>query len=51
MQVQVLELTYDNKNIKQIENQLNNYLSHHEVTDVQIVRAEDQILAFCFAEE
>jgi hypothetical protein len=51
MEVQVLEYDYDAANVDDIEAQLNNYLAHHDVQDVQVTRSGSQLLVFCFSQE
>jgi hypothetical protein len=51
MQVQILEFKYDTANPDEVETDLNNFLEHHEIIDVQVTRWEDQLLVFAFLEE
>ncbi len=51
MHVQVLEFEYNATDAKSIETRLNNYFSHHEVTNVEVVDTGGRILVFCFSAE
>ena len=51
MQVQILEFDYDTSNVGDIEAQINNYLTHHDVTDVQVVQEDSHLLVFFFSNE
>lgn len=48
MEVQIQEFSYEATNVSELENQINNYLRHHDVADVQVQRWEDQLLVFFF---
>ncbi|WP_251342727.1 hypothetical protein [Haloplanus halophilus] len=50
MQVQVLEFQYESTSIEEMESQINAYLDHHEVSDVQFSRWEDTMVAFFVTE-
>lgn len=51
MNVRVLSLSYQGVNPTEIESELNSTLDYYDVQDVQIVRWEDELLAFLFYEE
>jgi hypothetical protein len=51
MQVQVLEFQYESTSIEEMESQINTYLDHHDVTDVQFSRWEDTMVAFFVTED
>jgi hypothetical protein len=51
MEVQVLEYDYDTANVDDIEAQLNNYLTHHDIKDVQVTQSGSRLLVFCFSQE
>jgi hypothetical protein len=51
MEVQVLEYDYGTANVDEIETQLNNYLTHHDIQDVQVTQSGSRLLVFCFYQE
>ena len=51
MEVQVLEFTYEGTNASDIEEQINNYLRHHDVQEIKVTQWEEQLLVFFFSEE
>lgn len=51
MEVQVIEFTYEGTNVNDIETQINNYLSHHDVEEVKITKWEDELLVFFFTDD
>jgi hypothetical protein len=51
MQVQVLEFQYESTSIEEMESQMNAYLDHHDVTDIQFSRWEDTMVAFFITED
>lgn len=51
MEVQILEFTYDRTSPSDVEEQINNYIKHHEVEEVKITQWEDQLLVFVFSKD
>jgi hypothetical protein len=51
MQVQILEFQYESTSIEEMESQMNAYLDHHDVTDIQFSRWEDTMVAFFITED
>jgi len=49
MEVQILEFTYDSTSPQDVEEQINNYLRHHDVEEVKVTQWEDQLLVFVFS--
>jgi hypothetical protein len=51
MKVQLMEFEYSTGNAPEIEERLNEFMSHYDVVNTEVVRADERILAFLFYEE
>lgn len=51
MQVSIMEFDYDAVKVDEIEAQMNSFLKHHDVQDVQVGRWEDQFVVLFFLPE
>lgn len=51
MQVSIMEFDYDAVKVDEIEAQMNSFMKHHDVQDVQVGRWEDQFVVLFFLPE
>lgn len=51
MNVQLMEFEYSTANAPEIERRLNEFMSHYDVVNTEVVQADERILVFLFYEE
>jgi hypothetical protein len=51
MQVNVLDFDYDATETAELESQINAYLDHHEVDDIEFARWENNLAVFFVTDE